>query len=29
MAVKVWHHTSLAVSDLDRAIEFYRARLRL
>jgi catechol 2,3-dioxygenase-like lactoylglutathione lyase family enzyme len=24
MAVKVWHHTSLAVSDLDRAIEFYR-----
>jgi catechol 2,3-dioxygenase-like lactoylglutathione lyase family enzyme len=24
MAVKVWHHTSLAVSDLDRAIDFYR-----
>ena len=24
MAVKVWHHTSLAVSDLKRAIDFYR-----
>lgn len=24
MAVKVWHHTSLAVGDLDRAIDFYR-----
>lgn len=25
MAVKVWHHTSLAVTDLDMAIAFYRA----
>jgi catechol 2,3-dioxygenase-like lactoylglutathione lyase family enzyme len=24
MAVKVWHHTSLAVSDLERAVDFYR-----
>jgi catechol 2,3-dioxygenase-like lactoylglutathione lyase family enzyme len=24
MAVKAWHHTSLSVSNLDRAISFYR-----
>ena len=24
MVVKIWHHTSLAVSDLDLGIEFYR-----
>lgn len=25
MGVKVWHHTSLAVADIDRAMAFYRA----
>lgn len=25
MGVKVWHHTSLAVADIDRAVAFYRA----
>lgn len=25
MGVKVWHHTSLAVADLDRAVAFYSA----
>jgi len=24
MAVKVWHHTSLAVTSLDSAVDFYR-----